>query len=255
MIDKGHCKMRFEGRALKEYKPFYDYSENLNTHMYPAKVDAAYIRLIEASNNSKMLGKDEFEAESIMREVNSDIILYRLFKPLLLRQTIITTPIINECSQMAIDAAQADTIKAMERNEEITEIDESDESNDLSNSQSEELFDSDEELLDPDALDYEMVLPSGRRVGHRSLMRYYKQHVKTEAVALKERIPRDLASKMRSIDLKVKSLGGKPETIVAAENKRIRDIQHEQGTRTKYLIQLQLKQNKLQKKFRPQTNF
>jgi pre-60S factor REI1 len=115
--------------------------------------------------------------------------------------------------------------------------------------------DPDEELSEPDVfLDegYELKLPTGKVIGHRSLMRYYKQYLKANTVILNDqKSPRDNVGKMRNKMMLYNSLGGEAEAE-RAEKKRIRDVMFAQKIHTKYSTQLQSKQNKLRKHFRPQ---
>lgn len=50
--------------------------------------------------------------------------------------------------------------------------------------------------------DYQLVLPSGISVGHRSLMRYYKQSVRSNAV-----VPQKNARKLHKVLAQYRSLG------------------------------------------------
>jgi len=147
MIDKGHCKMLFEGEALLDYLEYYDYSSS-----YP-------------------------------------------------------------------DAEDADP--------------------------DEELPDS-ETLLDEG---FELKLPSGKVIGHRALVRYYKQNLPNSGTIIKTN-----ERKLYKFMTQYRGLGG-PMMEVETNKKRIRDIRYMQKIRTKYSTQLQFKQNKLQHHFRPQVNF
>lgn len=97
--------------------------------------------------------------------------------------------------------------------------------------------------------DYQLVLPSGAVIGHRSLMRYYKQSLRpNSAVSLPK------SQKLRKVMSMYKSLGWKGNdkaTIV----KKIRDIQYMHRVQAKYSTKLQFKQNKFQPHFRQQVNF
>lgn len=116
----------------------------------------------------------------------------------------------------------------------------------------------DAEIGDPDAeveipeLDdnnYQLILPSGNIIGHRSLMRYYKQNLNpNRAVAVSKSV------KLRKILSQYRALGW-PETQKEAAIKKARDIKYMQRIQAKYSTQLQFKANKLQKHFRPQMNF
>lgn len=97
---------------------------------------------------------------------------------------------------------------------------------------------------------YELKLPSGKVVGHRALVRYYKQNLSLEPV----KITKKNEDKVRKLFLQYRALGGS-EMQMEATQKRIRDVRYLQRVQTKYSTQLQFKQNKLQKHFRRQTNF
>ncbi|XP_076752094.1 cytoplasmic 60S subunit biogenesis factor ZNF622 [Xylocopa sonorina] len=116
----------------------------------------------------------------------------------------------------------------------------------------------DAEIGDPDAeveipelddSDYQLVLPSGNIIGHRSLLRYYKQNLNTNrALAVSK------SDKLRKVLSQYRALGW-TETQKEAAIKKARDIKYMQRIQAKYSTQLQFKANKLQKHFRPQVNF
>lgn len=116
----------------------------------------------------------------------------------------------------------------------------------------------DAEIGDPDAeveipeLDdsnYQLVLPSGSIIGHRSLFIYYKQNLNpNRAVALSK------SAKLRKVLSQYRALGWS-ETQKEAVVKKARDIKYMERVQAKYSTQLQFKANKLQKHFRPQVNF
>ncbi|CAK9819103.1 Cytoplasmic 60S subunit biogenesis factor ZNF622 [Anthophora quadrimaculata] len=146
MIDKGHCKMLYEGYALVEYAEFYDYSSS-----YP-------------------------DAESSDPDVEV----------------------------------------------EIPELDDT---------------------------DYQLVLPSGNVIGHRCLMRYYKQNLNpNRALAVSK------STKLHKVLSQYRALGW-TGTQKEAVVKKVRDIKYMQRVQAKYSTQLQFKANKLQKHFRPQVNY
>lgn len=100
-----------------------------------------------------------------------------------------------------------------------------------------------------DDSNYQLVLPSGNIIGHRSLMRYYKQNLNPNgAVALSKN------DKLRKILLEYRALGwtGTKKEIV---QRKIKDIKYMHMVQNKYSTQLQFKANKLQKHFRQQINF
>nr|XP_031839893.1 zinc finger protein 622 isoform X2 [Nomia melanderi] len=105
------------------------------------------------------------------------------------------------------------------------------------------------EIPELDDSDYQLVLPSGNVIGHRSLMRYYKQNLNpNRAVA----VPKN--EKLRKILSQYRALGWK-ETQKEIVVKKARDIKYMQRIQAKYSTQLQFKANKLQRYFRPQVNF
>ncbi|XP_046743076.1 zinc finger protein 622 [Diprion similis] len=109
----------------------------------------------------------------------------------------------------------------------------------------------DEEVQIPeiDDTDYQLVLPSGATIGHRSLMRYYKQSLDpNRALALPKR------DKLRAVLTQYRALGW-TDTQKEAAIKKARDIRYMQKVQARYSTQLQFKANKLQKHFRQQVNF
>ena len=116
----------------------------------------------------------------------------------------------------------------------------------------------DAEIDDPDAeieipelddSDYQLVLPSGSIIGHRSLFRYYKQNLNpNRAVAVSK------STKLRKVLSQYRALGWS-ETQKEAVARKVRDIRYMERVQAKYSTQLQFKANKLQKYFRPQVNF
>lgn len=109
--------------------------------------------------------------------------------------------------------------------------------------------DTEVEIPELDDSDYQLVLPSGNVIGHRSLMRYYKQNLNpNRAVA----VPK--SEKLRKVLSQYRALGW-TETQKEAVVKKARDIRYMQRIQAKYSTQLQFKANKLQKHFRPQVNF
>ncbi|XP_029165195.1 zinc finger protein 622 [Nylanderia fulva] len=97
---------------------------------------------------------------------------------------------------------------------------------------------------------YELKLPSGKVIGHRALMRYYKQNLSLEPVTK----TRTNEEKIRKLMMQYRALGD-ANMQVEASRRRARDVQYLQRVQTKYSTQLQFKQNKLQKHFKRQTNF
>ncbi|KAK2586378.1 hypothetical protein KPH14_010665 [Odynerus spinipes] len=109
--------------------------------------------------------------------------------------------------------------------------------------------DTEVEIPELDDTDYQLVLPSGNVIGHRSLMRYYKQSLNpNRAVALSK------SDKIRKVISQYKALGW-TETQKEVAIKKARDIKFMQRVQSKYTLKLQLKANKLQLHFRQQVNY
>lgn len=105
------------------------------------------------------------------------------------------------------------------------------------------------EIPELDDTDYQLVLPSGATIGHRSLMRYYKQSLDpNRAVA----IPK--SEKLRRVLTQYRALGW-TDTQREAAVKKARDIKYMQRVQAKYSTQLQFKANKFQKHYRAQVLF
>merc|ERR1712150_258993 len=109
---------------------------------------------------------------------------------------------------------------------------------------------SDEEV-DVNAIDdsgYELVLPSGAKVGHRSLMRYYKQSLNPDRqVALTsghQRKPGQLSGVIN----KYKGLGWTGLTGVEAK-KKAKDLKFMRKAQQKHYMKLGMNGNRLQKHF------
>lgn len=103
-------------------------------------------------------------------------------------------------------------------------------------------------VLDGD--DYQLVLPSGSIIGHRSLMRYYKQRINpNRAVVVKKS-----DKKLHHLMAHYRALGMKPvqQELIA---RNARDLHMMKRTQAKLYMQLGNKANKLQKHFREQVNF
>ncbi|XP_013195369.2 cytoplasmic 60S subunit biogenesis factor ZNF622 [Amyelois transitella] len=112
-------------------------------------------------------------------------------------------------------------------------------------------MDVDEEVEGPATLegdDFQLVLPSGATVGHRSLMKYYKQNLpQTSAIVEKSR-------RLHKVLGVYKALGWAPKEQAAAA-KTARDIHFMKRAQAKWQMKLSLKNNKFQKHYRPQVNF
>lgn len=102
------------------------------------------------------------------------------------------------------------------------------------------------ELLDGD--EYQLVLPSGAVIGHRSLLRYYKQRLNPgRALVPKEN------RKLHKVLHAYRSLGW-TTTQQTAVARNARDIHHMKRTYQKWNMKLGVKANKLQKHFRLQVD-
>ncbi|CAK1599721.1 unnamed protein product [Parnassius mnemosyne] len=114
-------------------------------------------------------------------------------------------------------------------------------------------MDVDDEVEEPATLegdDYQLVLPSGVVVGHRSLMRYYKQNLTQSSQALVKKSDR----KLHRLLGVYKALGWAPKEQALAA-KKARDIHFMKRVQAKWQMKLSLKANKFQKHYRPQVNF
>merc|ERR1719219_881774 len=103
---------------------------------------------------------------------------------------------------------------------------------------------SDEEV-DLNAIDdtgYELILPSGAKVGHRSLMRYYRQSLNPDRQVVVRNPTDKVLDHYRSFGLS--SLTQKEA------KKRAKDIQYFRQHQQKYRMKLGTKANKLQRHFR-----
>lgn len=109
--------------------------------------------------------------------------------------------------------------------------------------------DAEVEIPELDDSDYQLVLPSGNVIGHRSLMRYYKQSLNPNRVVALSK-----SDKIRKVISQYRALGW-TETRKEVAIKKARDIKFMQRVQNKYSLKLQLKANKLQHHFRPQVNF
>lgn len=100
----------------------------------------------------------------------------------------------------------------------------------------------DDELLDGN--EYQLVLPNGNTIGHRSLNRYYKQHLNPN----RQLVPKK-NKKLTRIMNQYRSIGWKPATSAQLEEKKMRIKQ------AKYQMRLGVKANKLQHHYREQVMF
>lgn len=106
--------------------------------------------------------------------------------------------------------------------------------------------------FDPAVLDgdeYQLVLPSGNVIGHRSLMRYYKQRINpNRAVVVKS------DKKLHRVMAQYRALGmGRLEQESVA--RKARDIHMMKRTQAKLYMKVGYKANKLQHHYREQVNF
>lgn len=110
----------------------------------------------------------------------------------------------------------------------------------------------DEEVSIPELekSDYQLVLPSGSTIGHRSLMCYYKQRINPNSNAQ----PISRTKKLNKILTCYRNLGWvatKSEDV----SRKARDLQYMKKVHDKQYLAMGVKGNKLQKHFRPQVNF
>ncbi|XP_044746266.1 zinc finger protein 622 [Coccinella septempunctata] len=148
MVDKGHCRMIFEGVALTEYVDFYDYSSS-----YP-----------DAGNN---IDKDD--------EISVDIL---------------------------------------------------------------------------DDSEFQLVLPSGVKVGHRSLLKYYKQNTARSSAL----VPSKNTRKLHKVLATYRALGWSQRDQEEAA-REARDLHFLKRVRSKWYAKLGVKNNKLQKCSRQQFQY
>ncbi|CAH0560373.1 unnamed protein product [Brassicogethes aeneus] len=111
----------------------------------------------------------------------------------------------------------------------------------------------DEELDVPEleASEYQLVLPSGAVVGHRSLMRYYKQSLNPNSAVV---VSNKGNKKLHKVLAQYRSLGWTATQQTAAA-KRARDIHFMKRMQSKYVMKMGLKANKFQPHFRQQVNY
>ncbi|KAM9323264.1 cytoplasmic 60S subunit biogenesis factor ZNF622 [Pholidichthys leucotaenia] len=115
----------------------------------------------------------------------------------------------------------------------------------------------DEELPDDKNLEYddetmELTLPSGAKIGHRSLMRYYKQRFGAQrAVALSHN-----RNAVGRVLRQYRSLGWGGDTGVGTLHREQRDMQYVQMMKSKWMLRMGMNNNaNKQKHFRPQVVF
>ncbi|XP_034824068.1 cytoplasmic 60S subunit biogenesis factor ZNF622 [Maniola hyperantus] len=107
-----------------------------------------------------------------------------------------------------------------------------------------------EEPATLDGDDFQLVLPSGVTIGHRSLMRYYKQNLTQSSQALVKKSDR----KLHRLLGVYRALGWAPKEQALAA-KKARDIHFMKRVQAKWQMKMSVKNNKFQKHYRPQVNF
>ncbi|XP_058453496.1 cytoplasmic 60S subunit biogenesis factor ZNF622 [Malaya genurostris] len=116
-----------------------------------------------------------------------------------------------------------------------------------------EEMDIDAEIETPQVLDgddFQMVLPSGAVIGHRSLLRYYKQRLNpNRALVVKKSTQR-----LHKVLAEYRALGW-TSTQQEAAARNARDMHVMKRQQAKLVQQVGVKANKLQKHFRVQVNF
>ncbi|XP_037825875.1 zinc finger protein 622 [Lucilia sericata] len=113
-------------------------------------------------------------------------------------------------------------------------------------------MDVDEEVV-PDLLDgdeYQLVLPSGAVIGHRSLLRYYKQRLNPNRAV----VPKKSDRKLHHLLSTYRSLGWTTSDQNAAARKA-RDIHVMKRVQAKWQMKLGCRANKLQHHYRAQVMF
>ncbi|KAJ9579573.1 hypothetical protein L9F63_004758 [Diploptera punctata] len=100
-----------------------------------------------------------------------------------------------------------------------------------------------------DASDFQLVLPSGATIGHRSLMRYYRQNYNPNKAVVPHK-----KKKLHSVIAQYRALGW-TETQKEAAVRKARDVHYMKRMQSKYATAVGVKANKLHKHFRPQVNF
>ncbi|XP_033639240.1 zinc finger protein 622-like [Asterias rubens] len=114
--------------------------------------------------------------------------------------------------------------------------------------------DSDDEEVDESALQlqqdgFELVLPSGSRIGHRELQRYFRQNIPATRQIVKRN-----SEVIGRIMTQYKALGWSGNKGEAA-SRRIRDMRFVQKYRSRKDLHLAVKANKFQPHLRPQVIF
>ncbi|KAB7494036.1 Zinc finger protein [Armadillidium nasatum] len=100
---------------------------------------------------------------------------------------------------------------------------------------------------------YELVLPSGTVIGHRSLLRYYKQRLNPNRSLVLHKGQQSISMHKKMLE-HYKSLGLKGSSMAEIVSKA-RDINYMKRIQSKQFMKLGVKGNKLQTHFRPQVRF
>jgi len=104
-----------------------------------------------------------------------------------------------------------------------------------------------DEVVDSNILsdeDFQLVLPSGATIGHRSLMRYYRQNIPPNRREQSKKIVPRLLAHYRAL--------GWSGTTQEAMSRRARDVRYMQTVRSKQMMKQGVRNNKLQKYMRSQ---
>lgn len=115
----------------------------------------------------------------------------------------------------------------------------------------------DEELADDKNLEYddetmELTLPSGAKIGHRCLMRYYKQRFGAQRAVVLTHNKNAVGRVLRQY----KSLGWGGDTGNSALNQKQKDMQYVQMMKSKWMLKMGMSHNTIkQKHFRAQVMF
>ncbi|NP_001279303.1 zinc finger protein 622 [Callorhinchus milii] len=98
----------------------------------------------------------------------------------------------------------------------------------------------------------ELLLPSGARIGHRSLLRYYKQSFGVSKAVAVAGTNRALGRMLQQY----KALGWTGELAKAASQRKERDMQYVQRMKSKWVLKMGMSNNSIkQKHFRAQVQF
>ncbi|XP_075233058.1 cytoplasmic 60S subunit biogenesis factor ZNF622-like [Lycorma delicatula] len=95
--------------------------------------------------------------------------------------------------------------------------------------------------------DFQLILPSGATIGHRSLMRYYRQNFDPNRVVVPYK-------KINRVIAQYRAIGWK-ETEKEAAARKAKDINYMKRIQKKFSLRMGIKANKFQKHFRHQVNY